>query len=151
MVLALKNRTRFATDLAPGLDAHGTEHAVVVVKGTFSAAPGKDLALAEEQLPVAWGDTFHGKVGQSSLRVAGDAALRKPGTDLYVVGAAKAAGRPATHVDVGLAVGSSIRKVLRVFGDRRWERTLGTWSATPPAPFESMPVTWERAYGGREP
>lgn len=49
---------------------------------------------------------------------------------------------------VSLTVGSRRCRVA-VFGDRRWERSmLGELIASEPAPFDSMPVSFTRAFGG---
>ncbi len=37
---------------------------------------------------------------------------------------------------------------LAVFGDRHWERYLGQWVWSVPAPFDTLPLCWERAFGG---
>ncbi len=37
-----------------------------------------------------------------------------------------------------------------VTGDRYWRAGAGGYDMTLPAPFTSMPLTWERAWGGRE-
>ncbi|MBK6515313.1 MAG: DUF2169 domain-containing protein [Polyangiaceae bacterium] len=53
-----------------------------------------------------------------------------------------AGGRGAVasaHVQVG-----AVDKELAVLGDRTW----GLAGPSEPAPFESMPITWERAFGG---
>lgn len=150
-MLEVKNRTPFAAGLAPGLDEHGVEHAVVVVKGTFALRGSGRVEVGPEQMPVSWADAFHGEPGASSVKHAGDGALHKPCADAYLVGSARPASGRSTHVDVALAMGASIRKVVRVFGDRRWSRRFGRWSASAPLPFEEMPLLWERAYGGAEP
>lgn len=149
-MLEVLNRTQFEAAILPGLDKTGVEHAVVVVKGTFSIAPGRQPVVAEKQVGIERADVYHGEPGLSSIKYASDAVLRKPGTDVYVAGSAFSQRGAVPHVDVGIIVGDAVRKIVRVFGDRKWERRLGIWSATPPLPFEAMPLTWERAYGGRE-
>jgi hypothetical protein len=53
-------------------------------------------------------------------------------------------------MDVSIAVGN-VRKTVRVFGDRRWRVTAaGTYAMSQPVPFETMPLVWERAYGGSD-
>jgi hypothetical protein len=52
--------------------------------------------------------------------------------------------------DVSLSVGP-IHRSIRVFGDRHWVRTLGTWGASAPQPWERMPLRWELAFGGVAP
>jgi len=77
-------------------------------------------------------------------------ALAKPSTDVLLRGSAYT--RPASRrvVDTGVRVGAAC-KVVRVWGDRRIE--VGAGGGLPvgfgaPEPFESMPLSWERAYGG---
>jgi len=59
----------------------------------------------------------------------------------YVPGA----HRPAPATMVNLSVGSVERELL-VVGDRQW--TNGGSVMTEPEPFETMPLTWDRAFGG---
>ena len=51
------------------------------------------------------------------------------------------------ELNVALAVGGR-NKVLRVTGERVWERWAGGLRPTEPLPFSRMPVTYERAFGG---
>jgi uncharacterized protein YjbI with pentapeptide repeats len=62
--------------------------------------------------------------------------------------AAAPGGQPVTQMQVSLAVGEQIRKILQIRGDRHWQQTLMGESATDPTPFVSMPLTYERAFGG---
>src|SRR5262245_47974264 len=110
-MLEIENRTPFAAALLPGLDQHGVEHAVVVVKGTFTLRVPGSVALAEAQTPVHLADVFHGDAGTSSVKYAADSTLTKPGTDVYVVGNAYNPGAAAAFVDVSLMVGAVISKV----------------------------------------
>jgi hypothetical protein len=50
-------------------------------------------------------------------------------------------------VDVALK-GGSIHKRVRVFGDRHWERRVLGYAASAPKPFVTMPLVYERAFGG---
>jgi len=52
-------------------------------------------------------------------------------------------------MDVSLTAGP-LRKAIRVFGDRVWEERGVVPSMSNPAPFEAMPLVWERAYGGMD-
>jgi len=71
----------------------------------------------------------------------------KQTTDVLLIGHAHSPGGvPVTQLDVGLRVGP-IAKRLRVTGDRVW---LGG-SPSEPEPFSTMPLVWERAYGGIDP
>jgi hypothetical protein len=144
------NRTPFVVALVPGLDATDVAHVTVLAKGTFSLPPRPGpLVPAEQQVPALWADEHNGDdPATSSVRYESDAAARKPGTDVVLVGHAHAGARRQPTVDVGLKIGT-VRKVVRVTGERRWVRTLGTWSiSSPPVPFERMPLVYERAFGG---
>ncbi len=148
-MLEIKNKTNFETGLAPGLGKDGLEYAVFVVKGTFGIpADGAESILTEEQVPVVFADEHFGEPGFSSVKYEMDTCLIKPGTDVVLVGSAHPR-QTARRIDVGLQVGP-VKKVVRVFGDRRWERRLGRWRISDPEPFDSMPLVYERAFGGRD-
>lgn len=141
----LANRTPFAAERTWLRDRDGSEVWIVAVKATFDITDGAPL-VADEQAPVLRLPEHLGESGHSSLRQDADLVLTKRATDVLVLGHAHApGGSPVTHLDVGLRAGP-IRKVLRVFGDRRW----GTLGASAPEPFESMPLVYERAYGGAD-
>jgi hypothetical protein len=113
------------------------------VKGTF--ALGDRLTLAEEQAPVTLAAEHYGEPGRSSIRVPSDISLMKPGTDVLLIGQAYApGGRSTMQMDVTLRVGP-ISKRVRVFGDRVWRMGV---TMSRPAAFDTMPLVWERAYGG---
>lgn len=123
----------------------------VIVKGTFDL-PREENAIAEladEQIPVAEGDEYH-EDPDGSVRIESEMAPFKPRTDLVVVGAAHApGGEPAQVVNAGLRVGDT-GKVIRVVGNRVWwtPRGRSVPRATEPEPFATMPLVYERAFGG---
>jgi len=141
---ALENRTPFAADRAWVRDRDGAEVWLVAVKATFDILPDGRTAISEEQPPVLHLPQHHGEPGHSSIQYDADLVLTKVATDVIVVGQAHApGGQPVTQLDVGLRVGP-IQKVLRVFGDRFWN----AFGPSAPQPFVSMPLVYERAYGG---
>ena len=77
-----------------------------------------------------------------------DLVHTKPTTDVLLHGHAHVPqGKPATQVDVSLAVGT-IKKTLRIVGDRHWTvRFLGV-GMSDPEPFVKMPITYERRFRG---
>lgn len=141
--MELDNRTPFVAERLVHVDATGLEMLVVVVKATFVFTPQGHVSLASEQAPLSFGDSFLGEPGASSLRYESDLAPEKPSTDVVVVGHAYPPHRQATEVHVSVRVGP-IRNTLAVFGDRTWARPAS------PAPFERMPIVYERAFGGRD-
>jgi hypothetical protein len=117
--------------------------AICVVKITYDILPDGSLRLSEEQLPVATAPE------DSDLGwVPSDAVPRKPAFDVLVLGHARdPGGRPVPSMTVRLQVGKATRD-LAVFGDRVWRQEENGIRATEPEPFEEMPLTYERAYGG---
>lgn len=147
-MLQLKNTTPFAAKLMVLPDAAGIDTVYGVVKGTFTL--GTRLAPADEQVPVTMADVHYGDPATSSIRIPSDVCLGKPGTDVVLIGSAWSPdGRPAWQVDVSLRVGA-LSKSLRVFGDRVWDSGAAGASMAWVAPFVSMPIVWERAFGGSD-
>jgi hypothetical protein len=78
-----------------------------------------------------------------------DFHLMKHATDLAVEGSIFApGGRATSQVDACIDVGP-YRKLVRGIGDRRvhW-RGNGRVDFSAPEPFEKIPLSWDRAYGG---
>jgi hypothetical protein len=144
-MLEVKNATPFMARLFPWLDVAGTDHAIVVLKATF-ALSARGLSPADEQVDVQLADVHFGDPASSSVRYASDVAPEKRGTDVAIVGAARAA-RPVTALDLDVRAGP-LRKALRVTGDRAWERGPAGLRASAPRAFVEMPLVWERAFGG---
>ena len=125
-------------------DRHGVDTLHVTLKATFHLGP--ELAVSDEQRPILVADEYTGDPTTTSLIYPGERHLAKPGTDIIVIGSAHAPrGKPAQTVDVSLALGP-VRKLIRVFGERQWQR--GPAPATAPVPFVTLPLVHERAFGG---
>ena len=147
-MLQLRNATPFQGSLLLLPDEDGIDTLFAVVKGTFRLRPG--LAVAEAQVPIAAADQHHGDPAASSIRVPSDVCLGKPGTDVVLLGSAWApGGRPAWHADVSVEVGP-LAKRARVHGDRVWRATATGTAVAWVAPFERMPLAWERSFGGHD-
>jgi hypothetical protein len=141
------NETPFVGQELYLADQEGRDLLVVVIKATY-LLPRRGRPLpAEEQIPLDLAGTYHGEPGKSSLRFEPEVAPVKLGTDVALVGHAWAGGGPQRAVDVGLTVGG-LSKFARVYGDRFWYRRAGMVIASDPAPFERMPLVYERAFGG---
>jgi hypothetical protein len=141
-MLQLENRTPFKAAIAVLPDAGGVDTLYVAVKATITLLPS--LSLAPEQTPLAMADEYYGDPAASSLRVASEMHIGKPGTDVLLVGHAYApGGRSVARMKVSLSVAER-RKEIVVSGDRTWS----DGKPTPAAPFEAMPLVWERAFGG---
>lgn len=147
---SLTNRTPYAAESTWGRDKDGVHEWIVAVKATYDIARDGTLSLAEEQIDPLLVPEYHGEPGASSLRYDADLVAPKPTTDVLINATAYApGGRPSTDFLVSAQVGS-VRKVLRVLGERRWERSPIGMIASSMEPVTRVPIVYERAYGGHD-
>lgn len=145
----VRNSTPYRVDRGWGRDKDGVHEWIVVVKGTFDIKPDGSTALAEEQVEPLLLPEYTGEPGYSSLRYDADIVAAKPTTDVILNATAFApGGRPSTSFMVEARVGS-IRKALRVIGDRIWTEGLLD-EVTEPEPVTKVPIVYERAWGGSD-
>ena len=140
---------------APGgsalVDFDGTLTAIV--KRTFTIDPGGLLSSACGQLPLAAADVHAADPRVTSPRYESDFVPFKPRADALCVGRAHpAGGKPVTHCVAAFGVGGWLKQIL-VTGNRTWKIGIARLGNTPtdPEPFSAMPVSFENAYGGRDP
>ena len=132
-------------------DRDGAEVWLVAVRCAFLIRPDGTTAVADKQDPPVLAPAYLGDPVGSSLLYDSDFYLTKPTTDILLHGHAYAPrGEPTTRVDVTMRVGA-VSKSLRVTGDRMYQKGVFGVTAGSPQPFTRMPITYERAYGGREP
>jgi uncharacterized protein YjbI with pentapeptide repeats len=121
--------------------------ATCIVKGTYSLKHGEVAQPLSEQPPLN-ADVHEGDDIEKMLLVAGDFAHFKPACDVLLTGTCYARGGKAAPIErVSFGLGRW-EKSLMVVGDRNWQPGLLGAKMTEPAPFVSMPLTYERAYGG---
>lgn len=147
----LDNSTWLVADLSVA-DIPGAPRRVglLVAKATYRIEPdGTTVPEEEDPYPIFAGEeeTDLGNLPPDILPRA-DSAF-----EVIVLGKAYAPhGKPLPALTVALSVGSE-RRELAVFGDRHWE--AGPWDdsgprMSDPEPFAEMPLTWQRAFGGRK-
>lgn len=141
----IENETPFAFEFMGLADEEGRPLLLLLVKATYVLGDS-GLRPAEQQVPVNWGGELWGESGESSYKYEPECAFIKPATDVVLLGHAYPP-RGGTEVLVGVQVGP-VKKIVRVVGERTWFRSLGGVSMTKPLPFDRMPLTWERAFGG---
>ncbi len=147
-MLGVVNRSPFVVALVPGRNREGDEFLTLVAKGTFTISPGESqLRLAEEQVAIVFADDYHGEAGESSLKRKSEATPPNGCTDIALLGQAYATTEDCSEMEVSLSIGP-VSKHLRVVGDRKWRKRLGLRLRTRPEPFETMPLVYERSYGG---
>lgn len=126
-----------------GFPAHSLS---LIVKGTFKLVEGKPAEALEEQ-PAIVGDVLD---DQDRLRYEGEFVPFKPKADLLLVGHCHTpGGQTMQSCPVLFRVGQAER-LLGVFGNRRWQKKmLGLVPVrSDPEPFTTMPLTYDRAFGG---
>ncbi len=125
----------------------------VIAKGTFDLVEGENATISPDIEPLL-GDIYPDDDPRAAPIYPSDLAYFKPRCDVTVVGRAYPKAGPARQMQVGFWVGREQGKVERsanVLGDRTWSKTLGIAVApSEPAAFESMPLTYSRAFGGPE-
>lgn len=168
--MELRNYTPFPNLRFYGEFPNGDQFGVVLVKGTFGIRATGHLIVADEQAAILQDDRNCGPVNASSVYIPSDIVPNKPSTDVIVSAVAKAPGGKALQSwKCGISIPGelAIRKELRVTGPRRWEpvwldrgrERIGVpsnrkyaqfkqWRLTEPEPTLSVPVRYEKAFGG---
>lgn len=142
-MLQINNKTPFAAQIATFPNEQGIDSLYVIIKGTF--VMGQQWTLAETQTAPQQGDEYWGEPGESSIKALNDMHIGKVASDIIMQGNACAPNQqPVTQLDVSLTVGQ-VSKTVRVFGDRHWQNGR----PSQPAPFQEMPLVYERAFGGQ--
>lgn len=150
---ALENLTGFAAACIPSMSRDDRLLTVVVVSGRFELpAPGVRSielpTLAPNQGEVRLADEYAGEPASSALVREGQSTYTRPGTDLYLHGHAWApGGRPVARSAVELRVGPHGKRAV-VFGERTWSRGITGVVPSRADPFESIPLTYWRCFGG---
>lgn len=149
--MELLNATKMNAGYAMGMRPDGRELLVVVVKGTFTIPTGNKLPeLAQRQVELVMADEFTGEPGFSAPKYESDFAPFKPRCDVLLNGSAYApGGRPVTHVNVSMRVGT-ISKSFKVIRNRSWIKLWFLTIPGAPAPFTVMPISYDNAFGGAD-
>ncbi len=148
--MEIKNETRYSVETMPTTGPDEKPALVVMIKGTFEIQPDKPAIIAAEQLPVWFADELFDPGNGGSVKFETDIAPFKPRADVALIGQACAPGmKPAEFVDVSMRVGS-LRKELRVFGNRHWQclNSLIPATISKPEPLRRMNLIYEDAFGG---
>ena len=124
----------------------GIPVAVAIAKATFMIRQDTLLAT-ENQIPIFPTGRPLAEPGKSSYIYEPESSYFKPNTDIILVGAACPPEGAATSVNVEFSVGAYLKRAV-VYGDRWWERGFLGPRLSDPEPFESIPLTYERAFGG---
>jgi len=141
-MLQLKNSTPFAASMALFPNERGIDTLYLMVKASFKI--GSQWTLSDEQAPLLEADEYWGEPNDSSIKYASDFHIGKPVTDIIMLGNAYSPNAEAVkQLDVNLEVGK-VNKTVRVFGNRVWK----DGRITAAEPFQTMPLVYEKAFGG---
>lgn len=141
-MLQLRNTSPLGTDFYVLPDRDGFDTLFVVVKACFRLWPR--LELIEQPVAPFRVDEFWGDSSDSSLKHPSEVHIGKPATDVLVIGRALAPDSRTDAMTVTLLV-ERTSKSIYVFGDRFW---MPTGEPSGPSRFETIPLVFERAYGG---
>ncbi len=149
--LPIVNPTTLHAATAPWQVRPPQDSITVIVKGTFDIVPGAAATLREES-ELLDGDAFVDDEPEKSLLYATDFAIVKPRADVVLTGHARAPKpTPAARVTFRFGTGmqpKGFERSIAVVGDRTWKVTATSRAPGPPAPWEAMPLVYERAFGG---
>jgi hypothetical protein len=142
------NRTDYKTHAQVLLDRDG-EKLSVLVKATYEldlVSGVLELASKERMRPPWFGDVPWGEPAIASIAYPTDVFLRRPGTDVFVVGEACALDdREVPSFDAVVKAGP-LEKIVRVFGLRVWEANGA--GLTPPGKIKRIELRYDYAWGG---
>lgn len=132
----------------------GVLHRTFELDGKFTFVPSVLVAFrfGAPEVPMheaAMWNALGEALDASEAPVVFDEAMKKARPEVLVFGRAYAVGgEPTVATQVRLRVGDEaaplIDKRINVAGDRVWERN----GPSAPTPFVTMPLSWDRAFGG---
>jgi hypothetical protein len=127
------------------LDRRGHDVALVVAKIAYHVDTIGNATVTFR--PVRFGAAADGHGG---LKFPGELVDEKPGTDVALVGTAHPPrGRPVDRALAWVQAGL-LRKVITVYGPRRYVATASGYAPGPPGPLEPTPLRFDHCYGGHE-
>jgi hypothetical protein len=120
---------------------------------------GRAPEVAPEQLAVVREPVFESDEDSPVVWDADFAGCGRTGTDVIVQGSAISRDGPRRELEVSVSVhlgtdkrgdAEKLVRRIRVFGDRKVHWYEGAVFFTEATPFEKMPITYTRAYGGKD-
>jgi hypothetical protein len=140
---------RGQTIVLPGQTPAGEHVLSVLLKRSYRIASRAACLRAEADRKLVPGDKHWGDPMNTSVKWESDFVPFKLATDVVLNGTAHApGGGKTTELTASLQVGQ-YGKAVRVIGDRvAYYRDGATPGFTDPAPFATMELRYERAYGG---
>lgn len=139
------NSTDFPASSLVGSTGDREQTAMVACKVTYRLA--EDGSLEPVPIEQAWPVLGEPAVFEG-VTLLPELEFRKTGIDILVFGGVVAPrGWASRHLSLNIRCGP-VAKTVEVFGDRIWLKDVGGFIPSEPAPFEAMPLTNDRAFGG---
>lgn len=139
--------------IVPGRARNGDGLFTVLVKRSYSLRHGHAAERAERDAPLRLVDSYYegGTPDWSVVEHENEVSPLKAAADVVVVGRAYApGGTPHDTMGAGIRIGEHT-KVVRLIGDRQCHWRDGASPVfSDPAPFVTMDMRYDRAYGGRD-
>ena len=155
-MLELSNQTIWSAGLFPGWDPQRQPQLTAVFKASFDFDEHGQILPAVEQSPLVLTDEYHDDSLNSSLKEVQETAAFKKGSEFYLYGTAFPEKENLIAMEVGVGIlftnGQQWKKVLRVFGERRWKKSMLNYQHDDQPHFVTeTPLRYEYAFGGRNP
>jgi len=139
------NKTQFTAGFFNTVVGHDQLLGAVVLKAVHTIQDGRLEVDPDRAWPVQ-GDPIKTDFGEFD----GESPFTREPVDFILLGKAYAPRGPVPGpVTVKIQLGATFSYSLVVFGDRYWLKQGRDLVPSEPASFESMPIVWERAYGGK--
>lgn len=139
--------------LIPGNAPDGSPILSILGKQTYRFENGKTAWVDEqEQIPFIEADEFWGQGDPQtdSMKLESDFVAYKPSTDFILIGKAHVPfQKKIGMLDIGIQIGE-IRKIARVFGNRKAFVTPSGIAFSEPEPFSEMALDYTLSYGGKD-
>ncbi len=116
----------------------------VIARPAFRIEDGNLLPAPEFAWPIGRqpADTPYGNF-------PGDVPYLTGGIDVFVIGSLwQPGGQPGAELTAEIRIGDRLLRRIIAVGDRRWVRANDALVPSDPQPFASMPLSYERAFGG---
>jgi hypothetical protein len=128
----------------PMFDRKGRDVVVAVAKLAFKIDTIGNATLAFK--PIRFGASLD---GHGAWTHPPELVDDKPGTDVVLIGTAHPPAKKSVDRALAWVQAGTLRKVITIYGPRRWVHGMTGVTAGPPAPFEEpVPLRFEHCYGG---
>ncbi len=135
--------------LLPGQTPEGKFILAVLLKRTYCLVPYEPAIRAEADRPLLGGDKHFVDPMNTTVQYEADFVPFKIATDVVLVGSAYAPGGKDVRELMAKLEIEQVNKIVRISGDRLCNyRPGGDPIFGDPRPFSTMPLRYERAYGG---